>query len=123
VDLFSPLFVFSLKMIETFVRAAFRRPPVISSLPPEDYTPEEQVLFLERVRVQCGYREGWLFYRCQELDLHYTFNRLRASGALDRFRREEADLRRPWWRRWWRRARSRFSGSLPLVTTPRKLLD
>lgn len=43
---------------------------------------QEYVLGLEQHRKICGFKPGWLFYRCQELGLLDTFYELKDSGRI-----------------------------------------
>lgn len=73
--------VFVFKVLESLIAAALRRP----ASPPTQHlrlTPRERVLELERIRQRCGYKSGWLYYRCQELGLEDTFQDLRDEGVL-----------------------------------------
>jgi len=76
------LLVFLFKAVEEVIRWALRRdsgPPSVSHF---GLTPREQVLELERIRRQRGYKPGWPYYRCRELGLEDTMQELREENRV-----------------------------------------
>ena len=81
------LFVFGLNVCEALIKASLARPRDTSSQFPS-YSPEDQVLYLERLRFTKGYKEGWLYHRCLEAGLAPALKQLEKTGALESYRRQ-----------------------------------
>jgi hypothetical protein len=88
---FTALLIFFLNITEALFKAVLRattRAPKPPATPAPHLPPDQQVAQLEVLRMQRGYKPGWLFYRCQELGLEDTLQELQQDGTLEHIRRQ-----------------------------------
>jgi hypothetical protein len=104
-SLITTTFIFSLNIAEALIKALLRPRRKTNGF--RAYSPEQQVLYLEWLRVSKGYKEGWLYYRCQEMGLASVLDSMQATGAIETYRRHLQEQKRSRASLFWSKFRSK----------------